>query len=297
MAAIDSYTVDTTINDADTIIGSDSANSDVTRNFRMDDISDYVRGNIILSDTGITATLAEVNVLDGFTGNTTELNVVDGLTASTTELNLMDGATITTTELNRLDGVTGNIQTQLNAVPGDNITTGTINDARLSSNVVLKDEDATLTGTITFDHASGETPPYFADGLRVGADSTSNELDDYEEGTWTPGVLFETVTNSSGTYTKVGRMVMLHGRFDFPTSTHTDLAIFDTTAFPFDKFIDNQASAGNWHNNSTGNVAEHGNLVSIGSLVYSGESDGGYYSREDLSDTTIIITTIYETNE
>ncbi len=45
-----------------------------------------------------------------------ELNVLDGITSSTSELNVLDGITATTAELNFTDGVTSNIQTQLNAV-------------------------------------------------------------------------------------------------------------------------------------------------------------------------------------
>lgn len=50
--------------------------------------------------TDVTATAAEVNVLDG-------------ITASTAELNILDGVTATTTELNYVDGVTSAIQTQI----------------------------------------------------------------------------------------------------------------------------------------------------------------------------------------
>ena len=53
----------------------------------------------------VTASAAEVNILDGVTASTAELNVLDGITASTAELNYTDG-------------VTSNIQTQLNAKQG-----------------------------------------------------------------------------------------------------------------------------------------------------------------------------------
>jgi hypothetical protein len=58
--------------------------------------------NLTVSDLGVTA-------------STAELNLLDGVTASTAELNLLDGVTATTAELNFVDGVTSNIQTQLNA--------------------------------------------------------------------------------------------------------------------------------------------------------------------------------------
>jgi cytoskeletal protein CcmA (bactofilin family) len=53
-----------------------------------------------LSDLGVTANIAELNILDGVFATTAELNILDGVTASTAELNFVDG-------------VTSNIQTQL----------------------------------------------------------------------------------------------------------------------------------------------------------------------------------------
>lgn len=63
----------------------------------------------------VTATQAELNILDGATVSTAELNVLDGITASTAELNILDGAVVSTAELNALEGVAGNVQEQLNA--------------------------------------------------------------------------------------------------------------------------------------------------------------------------------------
>jgi hypothetical protein len=62
---------------------------------------------------GVTATTAELNIMDGVTATTAELNIMDGVTATTAELNILDGVTATTTELNYVDGVTSAIQTQL----------------------------------------------------------------------------------------------------------------------------------------------------------------------------------------
>lgn len=53
------------------------------------------------------------NITGPITATQAELNVLDGITASTAELNLLDGVTATTTELNYLNGVTSAIQTQL----------------------------------------------------------------------------------------------------------------------------------------------------------------------------------------
>jgi hypothetical protein len=68
-----------------------------------------------LGGTTITATAAELNIMDGVTATASELNIMDGVTATTSELNIMDGVTATTTELNHVDGVTGNIQTALDS--------------------------------------------------------------------------------------------------------------------------------------------------------------------------------------
>lgn len=59
-----------------------------------------------IGGTAVTATAAELNLLDGVTATTAELNILDGVTATAAELNLLDGVTATTAELNILDGVT-----------------------------------------------------------------------------------------------------------------------------------------------------------------------------------------------
>ena len=73
---------------------------------------------VAVSNLGITATIAELNILDGVTATTAELNILDGVTATAAELNALGGITATVTELNYTDGVTSAIQTQI-----DNIDT------------------------------------------------------------------------------------------------------------------------------------------------------------------------------
>ena len=63
---------------------------------------------------GVTSTASELNILDGVTSTTAELNILDGVTATTAELNILDGVTATAAEINYVDGVTSNVQTQLN---------------------------------------------------------------------------------------------------------------------------------------------------------------------------------------
>jgi hypothetical protein len=84
--------------------------------------------------TGVTATAAELNILDGVTSTAAELNILDGVTSTTAELNILDGVTATTAELNYTDGVTSNIQTQLNGKVDE--VNGAVTTAATGSNVV-----------------------------------------------------------------------------------------------------------------------------------------------------------------
>ena len=80
-------------------------------------------GNLNYAGTAVTATGAELNILDGVTSTTAELNTLDGYTGSVTELNYLKAlydTGVTSTEYDYLDGVTSNIQTQLN----NGVTTG-----------------------------------------------------------------------------------------------------------------------------------------------------------------------------
>lgn len=70
--------------------------------------------------TGATAndTDANLKARANHTG-TQALSTIAGVTASEAEINILDGATLSTTELNYVDGVTSAIQTQLNAKATD----------------------------------------------------------------------------------------------------------------------------------------------------------------------------------
>jgi hypothetical protein len=94
------------------------------------------------------------------------------------------------------------------------LLTGALADARLSSNVPLKNGTNAFTGANSF-----ATNPL---NLLVGqitfpaaqnASSNVNTLDDYEEGTWTPvlggsgGTSGQTYATQLGTYVKIGKLV------------------------------------------------------------------------------------------
>lgn len=85
--------------------------------------SKWVNDTLQVADvTDLTATAAELNVLDGITSTTAELNILDGVTADKDDINLLDGFAAALTLANKavdaaefgyLDGVTSAIQTQL----------------------------------------------------------------------------------------------------------------------------------------------------------------------------------------
>lgn len=62
--------------------------------------------SLSINGTAITATAAELNILDGVTSTAAELNILDGVTSTTAELNILDGVTSTAGEINLLDGST-----------------------------------------------------------------------------------------------------------------------------------------------------------------------------------------------
>jgi hypothetical protein len=72
----------------------------------------------------------------GVTATAAELNLLDGVTATTAELNLLDGVTATTAEINYIDGVTSNIQTQLNgkSATTHNHTLDSLSNTTITSN-------------------------------------------------------------------------------------------------------------------------------------------------------------------
>ena len=73
-----------------------------------------------IDGTTVTATAAELNILDGATVTTSELNVLDGITATTAELNILDGVTATASEINKLDGASNLVeQTDIGTAPNE----------------------------------------------------------------------------------------------------------------------------------------------------------------------------------
>ena len=71
-------------------------------------------GTLKIGAVEVTATPAELNIMDGVTSTTAELNILDGVTSTAAELNILDGVTATTGELNNAADVSARV-TELTA--------------------------------------------------------------------------------------------------------------------------------------------------------------------------------------
>jgi hypothetical protein len=121
-----------------------------------------------------------------------------------------------------------------------------------------------VNGTGNFSGALSGTSATFSSGISVGgatattggiqfpatavAIADANNLDDYEEGTWTPTIrgngtagTYELASNNT-TYTKIGRQVTIGGRIRLGTSiTGGGTGYLQITGLPFQKAADTQA--------------------------------------------------------
>ena len=69
----------------------------------------YIRNGLLVDSTELTATTAELNILDGVTATAAELNILSGVTSSAAELNIMDGVLATAAEINGAADVSGRL--------------------------------------------------------------------------------------------------------------------------------------------------------------------------------------------
>ena len=98
-----------------------------------------------IGGTNITATAAELNIMDGVTATASELNIMDGVTATTAELNIMDGVTSTAAELSIMDGDTSATSTTL--ADADRVV---VNDAGTMKQVAMTDVTTYINSNASF---------------------------------------------------------------------------------------------------------------------------------------------------
>ena len=110
-------------------------------------------GDTVLASLGVTATAAELNLLDGVTWTLTDYNT---LTSTAAELNLLDGVTWTLADYNTLTSTAA----ELNIVDGDTAATATtlvdtdrvvVNDAGTMVQVAMSDVSTYTFGSLSID--------------------------------------------------------------------------------------------------------------------------------------------------
>jgi hypothetical protein len=106
--------------------------------------------------------------------------------------------------------------------------------------------------------------------------SNANTLDDYEEGTWTPnqgsGLTLVGAFSSSGTYTKIGRMVFVTGQFNGVTSVAIPATDIICTNLPFTTAVKSLGAL------NTGTIVQPGTVTLFsGTSIYGSTTSAASY--------------------
>jgi len=207
-----------------------------------------------------------------------------GTPADTDELLISDAGVLKRVDYSYLKGVSlsTNVNNQVATVTGPDALNG-------EANLTFDGTDLTLgTGNIIFGTASK--------GVYLGVTSAtaSNLLDDYEEGTWTPGIDNTTSVaydNRVGRYTKIGNTVFVECLLQWNSTSYSNNNYdFTITGLPFSPInihyvgVPGSISTGasfNWNNTqSTSTTAHIAAAINENSVVYinvgaSGENGTG----------------------
>ena len=203
---------------------------------------------INFNGTAITATAAELNILDGVTSTATELNLLDGVTSTTAELNILDGVTASATDINLIDGVTNGTVIASKAIitdsnkditGGRNITiSGQLAAATLdiSGDVdidgTLEADAITVNGTTLAETISDTVGAMVTSntetGVAVTYDDSDNTLD------FVIGTLNQDTTGNSATATALETARTIHGvSFDGTANIDLTEVVQDTVGAMF----------------------------------------------------------------
>ena len=222
------------------IAGSDSlrikANEieNVSGNFTLD-----VVGGIIFDADG-----GEVQLHDGgteyvqFTKNSNDVRMTSGIQDGDIVFRGNDGGsmiTALTLDMSEAGAATFNAGVTI----GSSLTTSgapfTLSNTSNGNNIDIKTTSGGGLVHAVKIHSGGRLEA--KQGLLVGGDATANLLDDYEEGSFTPTTSSSsyTVSESSGSYTKVGRLVNIHLRMTFSAVNSSSNSTVNCNNMPFVK--------------------------------------------------------------
>jgi hypothetical protein len=233
-----------------------------------------------LVNLGVTATAAELNILDGATVTVTELNVLDGIPA-----------TLTATELGYVDGVTSAIQTQLNAKQASSATLTSIAASGVTTTEIAAATLVTAADTIASNDNDTTIPTSAAVIDYVGANSPIKAWANFH------------ATPTAGTYTRSGTTITVtmtsHGMttgqgvlLDFTSGTATD-GYYTITVTDANTFTVTDAASGATSGNVNRNiwVRASGNIASA---AYNGSGDYTFTFSTAMSDANYAVTTSAE---
>ena len=135
--------------------GSGSTVTDVFNDLRATKIDP---ATLSINGTAVTATAAELNILDGVTSTTAELNILDGVTATTAELNYNDITTLGTSQASKVVTADSNGDIEIG---GDVTFTGTSKVQQTKEKITVSATAAT--GTINYDALTQSVLYYTSD--------------------------------------------------------------------------------------------------------------------------------------
>lgn len=161
----------------------------------------------VASNTAITSTPEELNILDGVTATASELNILDGVTATATELNIMDGNTSASSTT---------------VADADRVV---FNDAGTMKQVAVTDIDTYISATTkTLTNKTLTTPtittPVVNAGLQLKNGSTSAGFVEF----------FEDSDNGTNKVTLIGPASTADATLTLPSATGTVATTDDATA-------------------------------------------------------------------
>jgi hypothetical protein len=275
------------------------------RTINLPNVSGTIPVLAAASNTAITSTPAELNILDGVTSTAAELNILDGVTSTAAELNVLDGITAVVGELNALDLGSTAVGTAIasKAVILDsnkdytgirNLTTTGV----VTANAGIVVDNITIDGT-QIDLSSGDFTLDVADNIIL--DSGDGDIEFRDTGT-TFMNLYEDGSNNANFFNPINDAdIKFQGKDNNSTITALTLDMSDggTALFNHDiKLTDNSIAifgTGNdlqiYHDGSDSNIAD----VGTGTLLL--KTDGaGVYIQKGSSETLAQFKTDAEVN-
>jgi hypothetical protein len=270
------------------------AAADGTAEIQFGDANDAVRANIIYK----AGSAGDALCFNGY--NNTERMRIDSagrlLIATTSTSGISAGAD---------DVIIGSIGDGTNR----GLTFATTADASIrwadaGDNAMGKIQYSNSTDVMTIHTSNATQLRIDSDGLKFGSDSAAaNGLSDYEEGTWTPGVTFGGNSsgqsfdgNSGGSYTKIGRMVHIHGRIEFTDkgSSTGNAKIKDLPFAAANVTSGNSSIEGGFYFTYESNIMSGEDRASILGYITQGSDKVELYFRNDSGDINAITNSDFE---